>query len=171
MLDLLKDKTLKAKEKVTVLSGMIRSKEISVKDLIPATNGLKEADITVVMESLEYVTRDDKQFALQEVFDFAVKHIEAANPSLKRESARVVGNTVSISMRNVDKALSRLLVNTEDPGTVVRWSSAYAIGEIYKLNLHELPHLGNTLQAILQREQKNSIRKIYEDAIKKSQKK
>lgn len=164
--EILGNKELKAKQKVEELVQYIEQGEVQLADMVRWAGALKESDAANIMEALEYVTAKNKRYGIQEVFDFAVKHIEASSPRLKWESAKVVGNTVSVSMRNVDKALSRLLVNTEDTGTVVRWSAAYAIGEIYKLQLHELPGLRATIETILQREGKNSIKKIYQAALK-----
>ena len=59
-----------------------------------------------------------------------------------------------------------LLENTEHEGTVVRWSCAYALGEILKLKTKNNTELLPAIKAISEREEKNSIKKIYLAAMK-----
>jgi hypothetical protein len=54
---------------------------------------------------------------------------------------------------------------------VVRWSSAIALSEILTLKPKHYQKLVEAMEAISNREEKNSIKKIYIDAIKKQAKK
>ena len=66
-----------------------------------------------------------------------------------------------------DNAVNYLLVNSEHKGTVVRWATAYALGEILKLKTKLNIELLPTIEAIILREENNGVRKKYIDAIKK----
>jgi hypothetical protein len=52
-------------------------------------------------------------------------------------------------------------------GTVVRWSTAFALGQIIKIKSSLNKELIPTAEAICEREEKNSIKKIYLEALKK----
>jgi len=49
----------------------------------------------------------------------------------------------------------------------VRWSAAFALGEIVKLKTRYNKTLVPAIEAICNSEEKNSIKKIYLDAVKK----
>lgn len=53
-------------------------------------------------------------------------------------------------------------------GTVVRWSAAFALGETIKLKLPLKKNLIPFAEEIALNEEKNSIKKIYQAAIKKA---
>lgn len=70
----------------------------------------------------------------------------------------------------LDDAISGLLINTEYPGTVVRWSAAYALSAIIACNTKRNEGLIPTIEAIIKREEDSAIKKIYMKALKKVQK-
>jgi HEAT repeat protein len=79
----------------------------------------------------------------------------------------VIGNIAPLYPGKLKEAISNLLINTEHPGTVVRWSAAFALGEIVKMNTTLNKDLVPAIESICKREEKNSIRKIYLAALKK----
>jgi hypothetical protein len=93
--------------------------------------------------------------------------LTAKAPRIKWESAKVIGNTANLFITKLDTPIKNLLVNTEHEGTVVRWSAAFALGEILKLKTKHNKQLLPAIEAICKREEKNSIKKIYLDAMKK----
>ena len=58
------------------------------------------------------------------------------------------------------------MLQTEHSGTVVRWSAAYALSEILKLKTNANKTLLPTIESIIDKEEKDSIKKIYRKAIK-----
>ena len=85
-------------------------------------------------------------------------------------TARVVGNIAHRFPENLDNAINNLIINSEHTGTVVRWSSAYALGQILMIKNENTTYFIPTIETIFEREEKNSIRKIYSDALKKAKK-
>jgi len=79
----------------------------------------------------------------------------------------VIGNTAHIFSRKLDKAIDLLLINAKDEGTVVRWSAAYALGEILKLESKQNDKLLPAIKRLASSEEKDSIRKVYTAALKK----
>jgi hypothetical protein len=63
-----------------------------------------------------------------------------------------------------------LLTNSEYDGTVVRWASAFALGEILKLKTKHNKDWLPAIEDICHREQDNGVKKKYFDAIKKTKK-
>lgn len=126
---------------------------------------LTDVEKGVVMEALEYATDIDPEVAepvLQVVFDC----LECEAPKVKWEAARIVGN---IARRYPDRAAlstSRLLENAKHKGTVVRWSSAYALGEILRHNSKVRGRLLPEIDKALRREKNSGVKNVYLKALK-----
>lgn len=166
--DLSADKALKAKAKTEILSGWLLDKKITADALTAFAAEARDPVKASCMEALEFATRQNPAIGNKECFRFAILSLSAKAPRVKWESAKVIGNTAHLHAGNLDGAILGLLQNSEHEGTVVRWSAAFALGEILKLRTKHNTDLLPALEAICQREEKNSIRKIYLDAIKKA---
>ena len=59
-------------------------------------------------------------------------------------------------------------VNMEHPMTVVRWSAAFALGQILKLKTLRNKDLIQAIVSICNKEETNNVRKIYLNALKKA---
>lgn len=104
--------------------------------------------------------------ANEKVLLFVTDTLLEKAPRVKWESAKVIGNIAHLFPAKLDRAISNLLSNSEHEGTVVRWSTAYALGEILKLKTKYNKQLQPAIEAICEREEKNSIKKIYLTALK-----
>ncbi|HEY1040541.1 MAG TPA: hypothetical protein VGF30_14105 [Bacteroidia bacterium] len=165
--DLLADKSIKPKEKTETLSQLISSKEISLGSLVTYTTLAKDAEKATCIEALEFATKSNPKIIDKNTFDFVVSALGEKAPRVKWESAKVIGNTAHLFSSKLDEAIPALIKNTEHTGTVVRWAAAFALGEIVKLNTKENKQLVPAIDAIILREEKNSIKKIYQEALKK----
>ena len=54
---------------------------------------------------------------------------------MRWEACRIIGNVAKKFPDKVKEAIPRLLENTKDKRTVVRWSAAFALTEIAKSDL------------------------------------
>lgn len=131
---ILKDKSLKTKEQVLVLAENILATNISINDVVSYALEAKDSETANCIEALEFVTKQQANCLSNDHFNFVVNCLNHKAPRIKWESAKVIGNTAFNHQNQLEKALVHLLLNTEHEGTVVRWSAAFAIGEIYKLN-------------------------------------
>ena len=61
----------------------------------------------------------------------------------------------------VKDAVPKLLENTKDKGTVVRWSAAFALTEIVKSNPEMQKELVPEFKEILERENNKGVKNIY----------
>jgi HEAT repeat protein len=164
---ILADKSAKPKEKTAALSGALVDGTISVDELVAFARGAKDAARATCIEAAEHASGTRPEIATTELFDFVTDSLAAKAPRVRWESARVIGNTARLFPRRLAPAIESLLANTEDPGTVVRWSAAFALGEIAKLKTAHNRDLVPALQAIADREERESIRKIYLAALRK----
>jgi hypothetical protein len=166
--EILNDKTIKPKEKTGLVSGLLLSGAISAGELAVIAGNSKDPIKATCIEALEFATNEKPSIVTKDVFRFVTTALTAKAPRVKWESARVIGNSAALFKDDLDEAIRNLLVNSEHDGTVVRWSAAFALGEILKLKTKHNNDLLPAVEAIIQREEKNSIRKIYLSAIKKS---
>jgi hypothetical protein len=167
---LLASKEIKGKEKTEILSKWLLAESISEEELIDFAQVQKDSSKATCIEAFEFATKKDPSIVTEKTLRFATKGLTEKAPRIKWESAKVVGNIAHRFPSKLDSALTRLLVNAENDGTVVRWSAAYALSEILKLDTKMNKTLLPAIEAICKREEQNSIKKIYLAAIKKVQK-
>ncbi len=164
---LLNDKSIKPKGKTEFLANAILSSKIKISDLILNASELKESLKATCIEAIEFATKKKPEIIDKECFQFMVLSLKEKAPRVKWESARVIMNTAFLFQEELDKAIINLLDNTEHSGTVVRWSAASALGEIMLLKTNHNIQLIPAFKALLEKEEKNSIKKIYATALKK----
>lgn len=167
--DIFSDKILKPKEKTELLSKWLLDNPKKVHHLVEFAQKSKDPDKATCIEAFEFGTKVNPELADTFCFDFFTASLKEKAPRIKWESAKVIGNIAALHKDNLHKAIGNLLENTEHSGTVVRWSAAFALGEILKLKTSNNKKLLPAIEAICSREDKNSIRKIYLSAIKKTQ--
>lgn len=166
ILSLLADKSIKAKEKTPVLGNMILN-DISVIDImVSLAQNAKDPIKGTLIEAMEYATQQKPEVVNTNCFYFIIENLESKAPRVKWESAKVIGNTAKIFPKLLPQAIEKLLVNTNHEGTVVRWSAAFALSEILKTKSVSNNDLIPAIQNICEREEKDSIKKIYLKALK-----
>lgn len=166
--ELMKDKALKPKEKTETICQWLVDGSLPVDELLAFAGKQRDPVKATCIEAMEYVTKRDPSFADDAVWQFVTASLAAKAPRIKWESAKVIGNVAHLFPSGLSTAITGLLVNTNHEGTVVRWSAAFALGEILKLKTAHNSALLPEIEGIYEREEKNSIRKIYLDAIKKT---
>lgn len=150
-----------------MICSWLLEKKISAKELAASAEKLKDPAKATCIEAFEFATRQNPAVIDKSSFRFVTASLTSKAPRVKWESAKVIGNTVHLFKDELDEAIKNLLDNAEDEGTVVRWSAAFALGEIVKLKTSHNKALVPAIEAICNMEEKNSIRKIYLDAVKK----
>lgn len=167
---LLNDKTTKPKEKTETLSKQLLDGTLSADTLTAFAETAKDSPKATCIEALEFASKQNAKVVNRKTFAFVTQALKSKAPRVKWESAKVIGNTAAGFSAELENAITNLLDNTEHEGTVVRWSAAFALGEIVKLKTKHNKDLVPAVEAICKREEKNSIRKIYLDALKKMSK-
>jgi HEAT repeat protein len=162
---LINDKSIKPKEKTESLSKFLLENPLIVNELVNFARQSKDPAKATCIEALEFATASNPGIATMECFNFVIHALTEKAPRVKWEAARVIGNIAHLYPAELEKAIINLLINTENPGTVVRWSAATALGKILKLKTSNNIELIPAIEAIAEREEKNSIRKIYLEAL------
>lgn len=165
--ELLNDKSKKSKEKTELLSQMILSNPKILGELIDFASSAKDPAKATCIEAIEFATKGNPEIASLACLDFVSKSLKEKAPRVKWESAKVIGNIAHLYPDDLDEAIINLLANTEHSGTVVRWSAAYALAQIIKIKTKLNMQLIPAIESICEREEKNSIKKIYIEALKK----
>lgn len=168
--ELLNDKAIKPKEKTETISKWILDKSLPVDELIAFAEKQKDPAKATCIEAIEYATKQNATIADETVLIFVTNTLTAKAPRIKWESAKVIGNIAHLFPTKLEKSINSLLINTQHEGTVVRWSAAFALSEILKLKTKYNKDLFSAIETICDKEEKNSIKKIYLDAIKKTKK-
>lgn len=166
---ILEDKSLASKAKTEVLSNLLLEGKLGVDEFVSAAGHMKERHKGTYMEALEYASKVQPDIITLNAFNFAIENLSHRMPRIRWESAKVIGNTAHLFSNKLDEAIKQLLINSEDPGTVVRWSAAYALGQIIQVPVPNRGELIETVRAISERDDKNSIKKVYHAALKKVQ--
>ena len=164
---LLDAKNVKPKEKTEAVSEWILNNATLINEFIGFASVSKDPVKATCMEALEFATKAKPEIASKECLEFATKSLSEKAPRIKWESARVIANIVHLYPDQLDIAVKNLLANSSHDGTVVRWSAALALGQIIILKLPCNKELIPIAESIINREEKNSIRKIYLNALKK----
>lgn len=165
--ELLDSKSLKPKEKTETLSKWLVENPKSIDDLLNFAKAAKDSPKATCIEAIEFATQKQPEIATPSCLDFVSNALTEKAPRVKWESAKVIGNIAHLYPKKLDEAIKNLLINSEHSGTVVRWSAAFALGQIIQLQTPQTKSLLPAIEAICKREEKNSIKKIYNAAFKK----
>lgn len=164
---MLNKKEVTSKEKTETISQMLLNGKIIIGELIEFAQTCKDPAKATCIEAIEFATKAKPEIASLACLHFVSKTLAEKAPRVKWESAKVIGNIAHLYPAKLGDAIKNLLVNAEHPGTVVRWSAAFALAQIIKLKSSLNKDLIPAIESICKREEKNSIRKIYIAALLK----
>lgn len=167
ILNILSDKSIKAKDKTPILGKMILDDSSVIETLVSIAQNAKDPIKGTLIEAMEYATQQKPEVVNENCFHFVTEQLESKAPRVKWESAKVIGNTAKLFPILLPHAIEKLIVNTNHEGTVVRWSAAFALSEIIKTKSGLNKDLVPALKNICEKEEKDSIKKIYLKAFKK----
>jgi len=157
--EILKSKK-KPKETLELLVEALKKDESLIGELIQCFEVGTAAEKGTCMEAIEYMTKENPEFA-EDCLDFVISHLNDDAPRVKWEASRIVGNVAHSYPDQVKSAIPKLLVNTSDKGTVVRWSAAFALTEIAKSSNEIQKELVPEFRKILDREENSGVRNVY----------
>ncbi len=164
--ELIKNNPLKAKELTELLAQYLLEKKFSIEEVLKEMPKLNQSNRGNCMEAITFT-------CTQQIELFNAKWVAALLPFLGNEPARVkweCARTIALIASQVQadwtKHIELLLANAQKEGTVVRWSSAHALVQLYLTNPQKYAHLKIELESLYRCEEKNSIQKIYFKALK-----
>jgi len=169
IIGVLHDKGTKATQKRAILVEGILNKALSIED-VSTLPDLTDKDTAIILEAMEEVSRTEPSLSTSSWLAFAEKFVESENNTLKREASRIIGNITFLYADSLDSILSKLLANSGNDGTVVRWGSGYALGRIITIPQYAKSDLFDKLVAISEMEQENGVKNQYLAGLKKAKK-
>ena len=161
------DRQSTEKQKTEWLASGLLDGRWSVQACLEAYENAKEKEKATCVEACTFATAKQPDLIDKDSFTEISSYLKAKTPRLIWESCRLIAQTISLHPATWKRLLPDLLTLSEHPGTVVRWSAAQALTAIYLHIPSSRKTLADIFGAILAREEKNSIRKIYLQAEKK----
>ena len=165
--ELFADRSLAAKDRSARLAHLLEVGEVKGPALIAFAEQAKPPVKATCLEGLEQVTKARPRLLTEAGLDLCLRALSDKEPRVKWEAARVIGNTIHQFPKRAEEAVNALRGNVAHEGTVVRWSMAYALAQVILLRTPLNMWLLAEVASIIKKEEKSSIRKIYEAAIKK----
>lgn len=165
LLDEIRKSNKKPKELLVYLSEKVKKDKKLLSDFSVCLKNASATEKGTLMEILEYASKDNSEVAISHLNE-AINHLSFDAPRVKWEAARVIANLSEKYPDKTVQAIDKLLVNTKDKGTVVRWSTAFAIGEIAKFNKNKQKLLVNIIENLVKKEQNNGVKNVYLKALK-----
>ena len=168
---LLMDKTKKPLEKRVEVEEALRGEFLSIDDLSAIKSNADEKSIGLVLEAMEAVTNKNPAIADLKWLKLAEEYIGSKNNTAKREASRIVGNIAHLFPNDLDGIIQKLIANTEDCGTVIRWSSAYALAKIILMPKYTNSELYDVLTLLYDKETDNGVKNQYLNGLKRQKNK
>lgn len=164
--EIFNNKETKPKEKTEAIANLLLDKKLKTEKLIEFASSQKDPIKATCIEAIEYATERKPETACEKTLDFVISNLSQKAPRIKWEASRVIANTIHLFPKKQSQAITELLKNTNHEGTVVRWSTALAFSKIILTKSSESCKIHSELKTIAEKEEKNSIKKIYLAALK-----
>ena len=160
---------IKPKEKQQKLVETVLNGKIKGKDLIEFFKSSSDINKGTCSDVMKHVT-EKKPEILVPFIDDLLEYINYKAPRVKWGVPESIGNMAKKYPDKVEKAIPKLLQNTKDKSTVVRWCAAYALSEIAKYNSKKQKELKSIFLDIVKKEKNNGVKNVYMKTLKILQK-
>jgi len=155
----------KPKELVAFLTESIEKDEKLFALLIEILKDGSDVDRGTAADVMKHVSKNKPKMVAPYIDDL-VDYINYKTPRVKWGVPETIGNLAQKYPSEVEKAIPRLLLNTKDKSTVVRWCAAFALTEIAKGNPAIRKELGSKIEEIVQNEKNNGVKNVYLKALR-----
>ena len=155
----------KPKELVAFLTESIKKDEKLFSQLIEVLKTGSDVEKGTCADVMKHVSKDKPEIVVPYI-DEIIAYIDYRAPRVKWGVPESIGNLAQKFPKEVEKAVPKLLVNTKDESTVVRWCAAFALSEIIKNNLSVREELVPKIEGIVKNEKNNGVKNVYLKALK-----
>ena len=162
--DILKS-TIKPKEKQLKLVEAVCNGKIKDNEFIEFFKSASDVDKGTCADVMKHVS-EQKPEILAPYIDVLVEYVNYKTPRVKWGVPESIGNMAKKYPDEVEKAIPKLLLNTKDESTVVRWCAGYALTEIAKYNSKKQKELISIFSEILKKEKNNGVKNLYLKVLK-----
>lgn len=164
-LSILSDKSLKPSAQSAILMTALLDGSQPILSLILSLEHHKEIVQSKILGVIEGATRTHPHLIDDHIVTLLIKYLSSKNPSLLRESCRIIANVIHLHVNRISEITPLLLRITSHEGTVVRWGGATALHAIANCT-EEVEWQEKTLKKLLAEETQSSIQQIYRKALK-----
>jgi hypothetical protein len=155
----------KPKELVAFLTESIEKDQKLFSQLIEILKSGSDVEKGTAADVMKHVSKDKPEIVAPYIDDL-VDYINYKAPRVKWGVPETIGNLAQNYPAEVESAVPKLLVNTEDKSTVVRWCAAFALTEIAKSNPAIRKELGSKIEEIVENEENNGVKNVYLKALR-----
>ena len=155
----------KPKEKVTALVEGVKQKKIPAQALFEFFKAGTDVEKGTCADVMKHVSKDNPEIFAPYIDDI-IGYINYDAPRVKWGIPESIGNISKRFPKEVEKAIPKLLTNTKDESTVIRWCAAYGLTEIAKNNPKTRKQLLPIFAEMIQKEQNNGVKNVYSKALK-----
>ena len=155
----------KPKEKTAELVEAVVRKEIPTREFLDFFRNASKTERGPCADAMKHISEKSPEL-LAPLIDELIPCITDPLPRVKWGVQEAIGNLSGRYPQDAARAVPKLLLNTEDPSTVVRWCAAYALSEIAKHNATIRKTLVPKIENILKREENNGVRMVFVKTLK-----
>jgi hypothetical protein len=159
------DSNLKHKEKVTKITEEINNNSEKFKELIELFRSGNDVTKGTCAEVMKFVSQQTPKIFLP-YLDELIEYVSYKAPRVKWGIPEAIGHLAKTYPDKVAKAIPKLLENTKNKSTVVRWCAAFALSNIAKYNLDLQDNLIMEFKQIIEIEQNSGVKNVYLKTIK-----
>jgi hypothetical protein len=156
---------IKSKEKTGRLIQLIQNDNDHLQEIIDILQTGSDVDKGTCADILKHISNDSPDIVLPHL-DILIDFINYKAPRVKWGIPESIGNLAQKYPRQAARAIPKLLLNTKEESTVVRWCAAFALSEIVKHDIDSRKELVPTFKKILEKEQNNGVKNVYLKALK-----
>jgi hypothetical protein len=163
--DFLQNNPLKAKELTELIAQNLLDKTFSILEFLEEMPKLNQSNRGNCMEAITFACSKQPELFNALWVDALLPFLSNEPARVKWECARTIFEIAKHNQADWRKHIEYLLKNAQNEGTVVRWSSAQALVQLYLANTKKYAHLKIEIERLHRTEEKNSIQKIYFKAL------
>jgi hypothetical protein len=163
------DSSLKHKEKVTKITEEIINNKEKFKQLLELFRSGNDKTKGTCAEVMKFVSQQTPEL-FSPYLDELIEYINYNAPRVKWGIPETIGHLAKIYPDEVANAVPRLLENTKNKSTVIRWCAAFGLTNIAKYNLELQDHLFEKFRQIIEIEQNNGVKNVYLKILKQIKK-
>lgn len=156
---------MKPKEKLTALVEAVTQKKISAKEFIEYFKSAPDVEKGTCADAMKHISKEKPEI-LAPYIDELIGYINYDAPRVKWGIPEAIGNLAQRYPKEVEKAIPKLLSNTRNKSTVIRWCAAYGLTEIAKNNSRTRRELMALFESLVKDENNNGVRNVYVKAIR-----
>ena len=156
----------KPKEKVAQITDLVFQNRVTFNHLMEVLRTGSDVEKGTCAEVMKHVTKDKPELALDYIKEL-IGFINHKLPRVKWGVPESIGHIARKYPKQVEAAVPKLLKNTKEKSTVIRWCAGFALTEIALHHPELSKALVKKLSAIMNSEKNNGVKNLYVKVLSK----